>query len=75
MIDGQPAGSVRGAWYPYTFPFNLSGHPAVSLPCGWSSDGLPIALQIVGPWYADRRVLMLAARLERERPCTRPMPL
>jgi aspartyl-tRNA(Asn)/glutamyl-tRNA(Gln) amidotransferase subunit A len=74
-IRGEPAGSIRGAWYPYTWPFNLSGHPAVSLPCGWSSDGLPIGLQVVGPWYADRRVLALALRLERERPCGRPMPL
>jgi aspartyl-tRNA(Asn)/glutamyl-tRNA(Gln) amidotransferase subunit A len=74
-IGGETAGSIRAAWYPYTWPFNLSGHPAVSVPCGWSSDGLPIGLQIVGPWYADRRVLALAARLERERPCARPMPL
>ena len=72
---GEPAGSIRGAWYPYLWPFNLSGHPAVSLPCGWSADGLPIGLQIVGPWYADRRVLALAAQLERERPCGRPMPV
>ncbi len=74
-IGGEAAGSIRGAWYPYLWPFNLSGHPAVSLPCGWSSDGLPIGLQIVGPWYADRRVLALAEHLERERPCARPMPL
>ena len=74
-IGAEVAGSIRGAWYPYTWPFNLSGHPAVSLPCGWSSDGLPIGLQIVGPWYADRRVLALAEHLERERPCARPMPL
>jgi len=74
-IGGEVAGSIRGAWYPYDWPFNLSGHPAVSLPCGWSSDGLPIGLQIVGPWHADRRVLALAAHLERERPCARPMPL
>ena len=74
-IQGETAGSIRGAWYPYMWPFNLSGHPAVSLPCGWSSDGLPIGLQIVGPWYADRRVLALAEHLERERPCARPMPL
>jgi aspartyl-tRNA(Asn)/glutamyl-tRNA(Gln) amidotransferase subunit A len=74
-IGGETAGSIRGAWYPYAWPFNLSGHPAVSLPCGWSSDGLPIGLQIVGPWYADRRVLALAAHLERERPCARPMPV
>jgi aspartyl-tRNA(Asn)/glutamyl-tRNA(Gln) amidotransferase subunit A len=74
-IGGEKAGSIRGAWYPYLWPFNLSGHPAVSLPCGWSSDGLPIGLQIVGPWYGDRRVLALAGHLERERPCARPMPL
>ena len=74
-IGGETAGSIRGAWYPYMWPFNLSGHPAVSLPCGWSSDGLPTGLQIVGPWHADRRVLALAAHLERERPCARPMPL
>ena len=74
-IGSESAGSIRGAWYPYLWPFNLSGHPAVSLPCGWSSDGLPIGLQIVGPWYGDRRVLALAGHLERERPCARPMPL
>ena len=74
-IGGDVAGSIRGAWYPYTFPFNLSGHPALSLPCGWSQDGLPIGLQIVGPWYADRRVLALAAHLETERPVARAMPL
>jgi aspartyl-tRNA(Asn)/glutamyl-tRNA(Gln) amidotransferase subunit A len=74
-IGGERAGSIRGAWYPYLWPFNLSGHPAISLPCGWSSDGLPIGLQIVGPWHADRRVLALAEHLERERPCARPMPL
>jgi aspartyl-tRNA(Asn)/glutamyl-tRNA(Gln) amidotransferase subunit A len=74
-IEGEEAGSIRGAWYPYLFPFNLSGHPAVSIPAGWSSDGLPIGLQIVGPWDADRRVLALAAHLERERPCARAMPL
>lgn len=74
-IDGEAAGSIRSAWYPYLWPFNLSGHPALSLPCGWSSHGLPIGLQIIGPWYGDRRVLALAAHLERERPCARPMPL
>jgi aspartyl-tRNA(Asn)/glutamyl-tRNA(Gln) amidotransferase subunit A len=74
-IAGESAGSIRGAWYPYLWPFNLSGHPALSLPCGWSSDGLPIGLQIVGPWYGDGRVLALAGHLERERPCARPMPL
>lgn len=75
VADGQPAGSIRGAWYPYAWPFNLSGHPAVSLPCGWSSHGLPVGLQIVGPWYADRGVLALAQHLGRECPSARPMLL
>lgn len=74
-IDGEPAGSLRGAWYPYTFPFNLSGHPALSLPCGWSSDHLPLGVQLVGRWHADRWLLALAARIEAERPCRRPLPL
>ncbi len=62
------AGSIRAGWYPYTFPFNLSGHPAVSIPSGFSANGLPVGLQIVGPWHADRRVLELAAMLEAARP-------
>jgi aspartyl-tRNA(Asn)/glutamyl-tRNA(Gln) amidotransferase subunit A len=74
-IGGEPAGSIRAAWYPYTFPMNLSGHPAVSLPCGWTADGLPIGLQLVGPWHADRRVLALAAHLEAARPCAQPLPV
>ena len=36
-------------WSSYTYPFNLTQQPAASVPCGFSSDGLPIGLQIVGP--------------------------
>ncbi len=61
-IAGQPCGRIRAGWYPYTFPFNLTGHPALSLPCGWTSQGLPIGLQIVGRWYEEDRVFA-AARL------------
>lgn len=64
LIDGKPAGSLRGGWYPYTFPFNLTGHPAIALPCGKTPTGLPIALQIVGRWHADERVLSAAALIE-----------
>ncbi len=63
-IANQSAGRLRGAWYPYTYPFNLTGHPALSLPCGATASGLPIGLQIVGPWHSDTHVLDLASRLE-----------
>jgi aspartyl-tRNA(Asn)/glutamyl-tRNA(Gln) amidotransferase subunit A len=67
-IAGVTDGPIRGVWYPYTYPFNLTGHPALSVPCGWSDGGLPIGFQIVGPWYSETRILELAARLEEARP-------
>jgi aspartyl-tRNA(Asn)/glutamyl-tRNA(Gln) amidotransferase subunit A len=57
------AGRIRATWYPYTYPFNLTGHPAVSVPCGTTAGGLPIGLQIVGTWHADARVLDVAERV------------
>jgi aspartyl-tRNA(Asn)/glutamyl-tRNA(Gln) amidotransferase subunit A len=63
-IAGRDCGTIRGAWYPYTFPFNLTGHPAISLPCGHSRIGLPIGLQLVGRWHEDAYLLDVAARLE-----------
>lgn len=64
MIAGQNAGSIRRAWYPYTYPFNLTGHPALSMPCGFAANGLPIGLQFVGRWHEDRYLLDVAQRLE-----------
>ena len=51
---------VRAMTARLTRPFNMSGSPAVSIPCGFGSDGLPIGLQIAGPNYADDRVLKVA---------------
>jgi aspartyl-tRNA(Asn)/glutamyl-tRNA(Gln) amidotransferase subunit A len=48
------------SWTPFTYPFNLTQQPAVTVPCGRTADGLPIGLQIVGPRHADRRVLAAA---------------
>ncbi|HWK46152.1 MAG TPA: amidase family protein [Stellaceae bacterium] len=63
-IAGREAGTIRGAWYPYTFPFNLTGHPALSMPCGLSAIGLPIGLQLVGRWHEDAYLLDVAGLLE-----------
>ena len=55
-IEGQKTDTVRKAWYPYTHPFNLTGHPAMTLPCGFHSDGLPMAIQLVGRRSEDARL-------------------
>ncbi|MFC7850030.1 amidase [Arthrobacter sp. NPDC057388] len=49
------------SWTPYTYPFNLTQQPAVSVPCGFTAGGLPVGLQIVGPRHGDARVLSAAA--------------
>jgi aspartyl-tRNA(Asn)/glutamyl-tRNA(Gln) amidotransferase subunit A len=56
------------AWSPYTYPFNLTQQPAASVPVGFSSDGLPIALQIVGPARQDLLVLRAARAYESAHP-------
>ena len=55
-------------WSPYTYPFNLTQQPAASVPCGFSADGLPLALQIVGPARDDALVLRAARAYESARP-------
>jgi aspartyl-tRNA(Asn)/glutamyl-tRNA(Gln) amidotransferase subunit A len=48
-------------WTPFTFPFNLTQQPAASIPCGFTRDGLPVGLQIVGRMFDDAGVLAAAA--------------
>jgi aspartyl-tRNA(Asn)/glutamyl-tRNA(Gln) amidotransferase subunit A len=59
-------------WTPFTYPFNLTRQPAISVPCGLTSAGLPIGLQIVGPLYGDRAVLNAARAFEQSHPFRRP---
>jgi len=49
----------------YTGVFNLSGHPAASVPCGFTAEGLPIGLQIVGRWFDESTVLRVADAYQR----------
>jgi aspartyl-tRNA(Asn)/glutamyl-tRNA(Gln) amidotransferase subunit A len=51
-------------WAPFCYPFNLTQQPAATVPCGVAPDGLSVALQIVGPKFADQRVLNAALAAE-----------
>jgi len=55
-------------WMSFTYPFNLTGQPAASVPCGWTDDGLPVGLQIVGRRFDDATVLRAAAAYEEASP-------
>lgn len=65
-IAGRPVEAYD--WIPFTFPFNLTGNPAASVPCGFTKDGLPIGLQIVGRRFDDVTVLRAAAGFEKLAP-------
>ena len=59
-----PADASPRAWTRFVYPFNLTQQPAISLPCGMTSQGLPVGLQIVGPRHGDAVVLRCARAFE-----------
>jgi len=63
VIDGQER-PYQGTLTRFTNPFNLTGQPAISLPCGFDGDGLPIGLQIVGRAFDEATVLRVAYAYE-----------
>lgn len=58
----------------FTCPFNLTGHPAASVPCGFTKEGLPVGLQIIGRHHADAAVLRAAAGFESIQPWAQHRP-
>ena len=60
-------------WTPFTYPFNLTGNPAATVPCGFV-EGLPVGLQLVGRFKDDATVLRAAAALEAAMPWTQTIP-
>ncbi|MGI8687832.1 MAG: amidase [Thermomicrobiales bacterium] len=69
-LDGQTpqpvadGGDAVAALIRFTGPFNVTGLPAISVPCGFSTEGLPVGIQFVGRHFADRFVLQFAAAFE-----------
>ncbi len=72
-IDGQPVGGMGSV--PFTAPFNASGQPAVSIPAGVSSEGLPIGLQVVTRRHDEELVLACGLVAETNRPWPKLAPL
>ena len=67
-IDGEIFADVRSNWFPWTMAFNLTGHPAISLPAGFTADGLPLGLQLVGRMRNEAELLRASALFERASP-------
>jgi len=61
-------------WASFSYPFNFTGQPAATVPCGFSKAGLPVGLQIVGRRFADLTVLQAAAAFEAARPWAHHRP-
>ncbi len=77
-FEARPAGTQKMdpqamlGWTPFSYPFNLTQQPAITVPCGLTSQGLPMGLQIVGPMFGDALVLRAARAYESVQPVARP---
>lgn len=60
--DSSPV--AWGRWTPFTYPFNLTGQPAASLPCGTTPEGVPVGLQVVTARHCDGLALQFSAAAE-----------
>ncbi len=71
-INGETLGPLQ--WTRFTYPFNLTGQPAASVPAGWTNAGLPVGLQIVGNRFHDLLVLQAARAWEQLQPWANKTP-
>ncbi len=73
VIGGKEVDPQWG-FLPFTYPINMTGQTAASVPCGFSSDGMPIGLHIIGPRRAEDRVLRACAAFEQASPWADKIP-
>jgi len=71
-IAGRPMTYL--GWTAFTYPFNLTGQPSATVPCGFAANGLPVALQFTGRWRDDATVLRAAAAYEAAFPWAQHRP-
>ena len=55
-------------WSPFSWPINLAGLPAATVPCGFDADGMPIGFQIIAPWLGESTIFRIAAAFEQAQP-------
>ena len=72
VIDGRTVEPFM--WLAFTFPFNMTGQPAATIPAGFTRDGLPVGLQIIGPHLGDAAVLQASAAFEAAAPWAHKWP-
>jgi Asp-tRNA(Asn)/Glu-tRNA(Gln) amidotransferase A subunit family amidase len=65
-IKGKPINNLLG-WF-LTYPFNMTGNPAISVPCGMDPDGLPMGMQLIGRRFDDALVLRASRAFEKAQP-------
>jgi amidase len=73
VINGQPVGKMMARSY-LTYAFSVLGVPAISIPCGFTSGGLPVGLQIIGKRRGEAAVLRAAAAFEAAQPWAEHRP-
>jgi aspartyl-tRNA(Asn)/glutamyl-tRNA(Gln) amidotransferase subunit A len=73
QVGGKPESVLAASWR-FTYPYNLTGLPALSLPCGFDHDGLPIGLQIAGRPFDEATVLRVGYAYERSHEWANNMP-
>lgn len=73
-VPGKPDGRNLCTWQYYTYPFNLTGQPAASIPVGFTSGGLPVGLQMVAKINCETDIFRGAAAFENARPWVHKTP-